>query len=364
MLPIDSPRDLALSLRRDGEKDNNYAESNFHFSQDGLIVNNWNDTWLDGIEYYNMLAFHPYYSWKYQFQMYEEIPEFIYSEPKNGMIFYIKNFRLENICFPRITGKKKAYKWRKENLPVHLPKNSPKVSYIVASTTQKCSEQISFRLHFVTLYDECKNLMLCHLLQISPKPDILIDCFYHSNQLQDQKTSRRSRRSYVDPNNANVQITNIIEEEKENRLSYSILNDLNIECELNYGKTPLQTKIFNSNPPTSQSKELISCTNEDGLKHSILKMKSNGQITTEKKEEINSQFLYEPLMFSSDALKAWERLTGYNWHDLSVLQRQVANEQIKKLLEESNDFRKQILSIKSHKKEDLMLTKTKKVVKK
>lgn len=78
--------------------------------------------------------------------------------------------------FPRVQSKKK-FRWKKMNFPTHLPKTEPKVTYIVASTTN-CnqineSEEPIFRMHVVTLFEEGERkkcgYILCHILEIKKK---------------------------------------------------------------------------------------------------------------------------------------------------------------------------------------------------
>lgn len=51
-------------------------------------------------------------------------------------MYFLKNTTLKNLGFPRLKdNSKKLFKWKKMNFQTPLPKHSPKVSYIVCSTT-------------------------------------------------------------------------------------------------------------------------------------------------------------------------------------------------------------------------------------
>lgn len=88
-------------------------------------------------------------------------PQLIYTEPENGMIYFVEGNSVgSDFGFPRVDMKKR-YRWKKMNFTTDLPKKRPYVTYIVASAV-KCekffpdskNEGPSFRMHAVIINKE------------------------------------------------------------------------------------------------------------------------------------------------------------------------------------------------------------------
>ena len=121
----------------------------------------WGDRWLKGSEYEFMIKNHEEYLAQGNLRIYFEHPLDIYTSPAHGMIYFLRNQSLKELGFPRVKGLKKRFKWKKMNFVTPLPKQNPKVTYLVA--TGKLG-QSCYRMHIV--YCESSFPILCHLLKI------------------------------------------------------------------------------------------------------------------------------------------------------------------------------------------------------
>lgn len=121
----------------------------------------WADRWLKGCEYEFMIKNHEEYLAKGSLRIYFEHPLDIYTAPAHGMVYFLRNRNLKELGFPRVKGLKKRFKWKKMNFVTPLPKQNPRVTYLVA--TGKLG-QSCFRMHIVF----CENSfpVLCHLMKI------------------------------------------------------------------------------------------------------------------------------------------------------------------------------------------------------
>ncbi|CAD8166871.1 unnamed protein product [Paramecium pentaurelia] len=120
--------------------------------------------WLNGNEYEDLLM----NGKDHTIPMFDEHPEDIYYEPKNGYLYFLRKASLRNLGFPRLKdNSKKVFKWKKMNFQTPLPKHCPKVSYIVCSTTT-CLDVPHYRMHIVQLFNQRdeEGVLLCHVLQI------------------------------------------------------------------------------------------------------------------------------------------------------------------------------------------------------
>ncbi|OMJ93578.1 hypothetical protein SteCoe_3414 [Stentor coeruleus] len=121
----------------------------------------WTERWLNGAEYEHMIKFYNEYMSELCLQIYFEHPSLIYTSPSHGLIYYLKSQSLRDLGFPRIKGLKKPFKWKKMNFITNLPKQKPRVTYLVA--TGKLS-QLCYRMHIV--YYKEQYPILCHMLRI------------------------------------------------------------------------------------------------------------------------------------------------------------------------------------------------------
>lgn len=121
----------------------------------------WTERWLNGAEYEHMIKFHEEYMNQLSLQIYFEHPFLIYTSPSHGLIYYLKGQSLKDLGFPRVKGLKKRFKWKKMNFITNLPKQKPRVTYLVA--TGKLGH-LCYRMHIV-YYDE-QYPILCHMLRI------------------------------------------------------------------------------------------------------------------------------------------------------------------------------------------------------
>ncbi|KAL4473974.1 hypothetical protein ABPG72_000336 [Tetrahymena utriculariae] len=128
----------------------------------------WDNKWLKGDEYANMLEKIEEYCKQYNLQKFgkKTHPEDIYRAPQNGLIYFVEgNCVGSEFGFPRVPFRKQ-YRWKKMNFTTDLPKKRPQVTYIVASSV-KCQksqgndkskqdnnkkEQDVYRMHAVILY--------------------------------------------------------------------------------------------------------------------------------------------------------------------------------------------------------------------
>ncbi|KAL4432022.1 hypothetical protein ABPG74_017758 [Tetrahymena malaccensis] len=128
----------------------------------------WDNKWLKGDEYANMLEKIEEYCKQYNLQKFgkKTHPEDIYRAPQNGLIYFVEgNCVGSEFGFPRVPFRKQ-YRWKKMNFTTDLPKKKPQVTYIVASSV-KCQksqgndkskqdnnkkEQDVYRMHAVILY--------------------------------------------------------------------------------------------------------------------------------------------------------------------------------------------------------------------
>lgn len=84
----------------------------------------WEQKWLNGQEYAQLLSQKEQYSAKYGFQSMgpKQHPEGIYTEPHNGVIYYVSGVSVgKDFGFPRVAIKKQ-YRWKKMNFKTNLPK--------------------------------------------------------------------------------------------------------------------------------------------------------------------------------------------------------------------------------------------------
>ena len=51
----------------------------------------------------------------------------------DGQIYYVTSCHIRDFGFPRVAAMNKVFKWKKMNYTTDLPKNSPVVSYLVAT---------------------------------------------------------------------------------------------------------------------------------------------------------------------------------------------------------------------------------------
>ena len=140
-----------------------------------VVEYDWENRWLTGQEYSNMLNHMDEYCDSYNFETYNYKchPDNIYIKPANGMIYFVEGKSIgSEFGFPRVDIKKR-YKWKKMNFTTDLPKKNPVVSYIVASAI-RCERYFPnsnnlgpiFRMHAVILYDD-PRYVLCHVRKIN-----------------------------------------------------------------------------------------------------------------------------------------------------------------------------------------------------
>lgn len=103
---------------------------------------------MRGYEYEFILRHVDLYAKKFQFPIFDEHPKWIYNQPTNGCIYFLKNKHLREFGFPRRPDVKKVFKWKKMNFTTNLPKNAPLTTYLVA--TGKDDLQC-FRMHAVVM---------------------------------------------------------------------------------------------------------------------------------------------------------------------------------------------------------------------
>jgi len=126
----------------------------------GALKYDWENKWLKGEEYAHMLNNLDAYCKSFNLDKLstKTHPPSIYTEPKNGMIYFVEGNSVgSDFGFPRVDTKK-HYRWKKMNFTTDLPKKRPYVTYIVASAV-KCErffpnskdEGPSYRMHAVIL---------------------------------------------------------------------------------------------------------------------------------------------------------------------------------------------------------------------
>ena len=130
----------------------------------------WESKWLKGEEYFHILKNLEKYSEAFNMQKYpkKSHPIEIYSNPINGLMYFLQGESIEaGFGFPRVDTKK-SYKWKKMNFSTDLPKKNPLVKYIVASASKATEKgKPSFRMHAVALNETCENpYILCHVRQM------------------------------------------------------------------------------------------------------------------------------------------------------------------------------------------------------
>ena len=105
--------------------------------------------WLDGLEYAFLLRHHLAYTSAYPEMTLTDLnhPNQAYSQPTNGLVYFIRGWHLREFGFPRAENVKKVFKWKKMNFTTDLPKNDPICTYLVSSSRVS---QASFRMHVVT----------------------------------------------------------------------------------------------------------------------------------------------------------------------------------------------------------------------
>ena len=152
----------------------------------------WETRWLKGEEYYHILKNIKEYSSFYNIPKFSNKthPPEIYSNPINGLIYFMQGESIENdFGFPRV-DMKKSYKWKKTNFITDIPKKKPLVKYLVASATRvQEKSKPAFRMHAVMLNEICEEpLILCHIRQLQME-----------NQSKDDCIIKRSKRVPLSP---------------------------------------------------------------------------------------------------------------------------------------------------------------------
>lgn len=126
-----------------------------------LVEFPWRDRWLNGLEYEHLILNFEGYVAQHGFKVYKEHPSSIYSTPVHGLLYFLREQNLRDLGFPRVKGLKKRYKWKKMNFVTPLPKQRPRVYYLVA--TGKLGG-ICYRMHIVEMTRN--HPLLCHMLKI------------------------------------------------------------------------------------------------------------------------------------------------------------------------------------------------------
>jgi hypothetical protein len=126
-----------------------------------LVEFPWRDRWLNGLEYEHLILNYEGYVAQFGFKVYKEHPSPIYSTPVHGLLYFLLEQNLRDLGFPRVKGLKKRYKWKKMNFITPLPKQRPRVHYLVA--TGKLGG-ICYRMHIVEMARN--HPLLCHMLKI------------------------------------------------------------------------------------------------------------------------------------------------------------------------------------------------------
>lgn len=133
----------------------------------------WETKWLKGEEYAFMLRHVSKYERDFGMQVYPSRthPSAIYSDPRNGFVYFIKGSSVgSEFGFPRVE-KKKKFRWKKMNFTTELPKSDPVVVYVVATAMKSCSKSSDsalFRMHAVVLTSaSCDPHILCHIRSLA-----------------------------------------------------------------------------------------------------------------------------------------------------------------------------------------------------
>lgn len=121
----------------------------------------WNQRWLNGAEYEYLLKNCEQYSSTYAFPVLTDHPNCIYSAPAHGLVYFLQHSTLRELGFPRVKGLKKRFKWKKMNFVTPLPKQRPRVHYLVATGRLG---NVCYRMHIVSLGRNYH--ILCHMLRI------------------------------------------------------------------------------------------------------------------------------------------------------------------------------------------------------
>jgi hypothetical protein len=140
-----------------------------------IVEYDWENRWLTGEEYQNMLHNMQDYARQFNFDVlrFKRHPDAIYLKPSNGLVYFVEGSSIgSEFGFPRVDIKKR-YKWKKMNFTTDLPKKNPVVSYIVASAI-RCERYFPntknlgpvYRMHAVILYDN-PEYVLCHVRKIT-----------------------------------------------------------------------------------------------------------------------------------------------------------------------------------------------------
>ena len=125
----------------------------------------WANRWLTGAEYNYILQSIESYVHAFDFEILRDHPHYIYTAPKHGDIYFLIGESLRSLGFPRVKGLRKKFKWKKMNFTTPLPKQSPKVHYLVA--TGRLGNAV-YRMHIASLsanVNDCCPL-ICHVLRI------------------------------------------------------------------------------------------------------------------------------------------------------------------------------------------------------
>lgn len=152
----------------------------------------WAERWLNGKEYEFMIRNYENYIEDLHLQIFLEHPIQIYTSPSHGFMYYLQDQSLKELGFPRIKGLKKRFKWKKMNFVTSLPKQNPKVLYLVA--TGKLGTAC-YRMHIVSCDDHFP--ILCHMLRIQNhlKIGIGIPSRQHFKELQSEKKIEKENNS-------------------------------------------------------------------------------------------------------------------------------------------------------------------------
>ena len=126
----------------------------------------WEQRWLNGSEYHYLLKNINIYDEVCGFSLRTDHPTYIYTAPKHGDIYFLTGESLRSLGFPRVKGLRKRFKWKKMNFTTPLPKQSPKVHYLVATGKLK---NVVYRMHIASLTENTSDFtspLLCHVLKI------------------------------------------------------------------------------------------------------------------------------------------------------------------------------------------------------
>ena len=216
----------------------------------------WNTKWLNGPEYAKLLVQREKYCSKYGFIVmdYKCHPDQIYTQPENGMIYFVKGDSIgSDFGFPRV-NLKKHYRWKKMNFKTNLPKGDPIVTYIVSSamTTNKNdykqNEQYLYRMHAVILSEKFRResamdseYILCHIRKIDSGSKLsrlnLKDSFAKEQNSQLEVFKIHHHYQYtLYSEDLNKKLNKILEKEEGWKVKQKSLNEVKIEKEYDYHK--------------------------------------------------------------------------------------------------------------------------------